>query len=172
MSKMDREMPPRVGQFFLSVQGSEDAPSSRSVFGIAWLTQCFPLAIYAARYWVDLAQFEGVCLSLEVAMEHFDLAKPHFSTWVWIYDIDCRFREIMQSCSKRAQHHCGDRRSSHYITRQFVDSVTLWNTSSSPIRMTSTPWVEYMLPRCIQQLSKDMSILWSYSLNTLQMWRP
>jgi ankyrin repeat protein len=25
----------------------------------------------------------------------FDQAKPHFSTWVWIYDIDHRFREIM-----------------------------------------------------------------------------
>ncbi len=56
----------------------------------------FPLAIYAARYWVDHAQFEGVCSSVKVAMEHlFDPAKPQFSTWVWIYDIDYIFREIM-----------------------------------------------------------------------------
>src|SRR6267154_3319934 len=57
----------------------------------------FPFAIYAARYWVDHAQFDGVCLpNIEVAMEQlFDPAKPHFSTWVWIYDIDHKFREIM-----------------------------------------------------------------------------
>jgi ankyrin repeat protein len=55
-----------------------------------------PFAIYAARYWVDHAKFDGVCSSIEVAMEQlFDKAKPHFSTWVWIYDIDHKFREIM-----------------------------------------------------------------------------
>jgi ankyrin repeat protein len=56
----------------------------------------FSLAIYAARYWVDHAQFDDVCSSIKVAMEQpFDPAKPHFSAWVWIYDIDHRFREIM-----------------------------------------------------------------------------
>src|ERR1700679_255387 len=56
----------------------------------------FPFASYAARYWVDHAQFDGVCSRIEVAMEQlFDKAKPHFSTWVWIYDIDHKFREIM-----------------------------------------------------------------------------
>ena len=56
----------------------------------------FPLAIYAARYWVDHAQFENVCSTIKVAMERlFDPSKPHFSIWVWIYDIDHRFREIM-----------------------------------------------------------------------------
>ena len=56
----------------------------------------FPFATYAARYWVDHAQFDGVCPNIQVAMEQlFDPAKPHFSTWVWIYDIDHKFREIM-----------------------------------------------------------------------------
>ncbi len=56
----------------------------------------FPFAIYAARYWVDHAQFADVCSSIQPAMEQlFDPAKPHFSTWVWIYDIDHTFRGIM-----------------------------------------------------------------------------
>ncbi len=56
----------------------------------------FPLAIYAARYWVDHAQFDNVSSRINIAMEQlFDLAKPQFSTWVWIYDIDHKFREIM-----------------------------------------------------------------------------
>jgi hypothetical protein len=56
----------------------------------------FPLATYAARYWVDHAQFDNVCSSIKVAVEQlFDPFKPHFSVWVWIYDIDYKFREIM-----------------------------------------------------------------------------
>jgi uncharacterized protein YcgI (DUF1989 family) len=55
-----------------------------------------PLAIYAARYWVDHAQFGDVSSNIEDAMERlFDPAKPHFATWVWIYDVDYPFREIL-----------------------------------------------------------------------------
>jgi len=56
----------------------------------------FPLAIYAARYWVKHAQFHDVASGTKGAMELlFDPARPHFSIWVWIYDIDHSFREIM-----------------------------------------------------------------------------
>ncbi len=56
----------------------------------------FSLAIYGARYWVDHAQFENVCSRVKVALEQlFDPVKPHFSAWVWIYDLDQRFREMM-----------------------------------------------------------------------------
>jgi ankyrin repeat protein len=56
----------------------------------------FPFAIYAARYWVDHAQFGNVYSRIKVAMERlFDPGKPHFSAWVWIYDIDHKFRDIM-----------------------------------------------------------------------------
>jgi hypothetical protein len=58
----------------------------------------FPLAIYAARYWVDHARFDDVSSSIEEAMERlFDPARSHFATWVWIYDIDHPFREIMSA---------------------------------------------------------------------------
>ena len=54
------------------------------------------LAIYAAQHWVDHAQFEDVSSTIEDAMEPlFDSTKSHFATWVWIYDIDYPFREVM-----------------------------------------------------------------------------
>jgi ankyrin repeat protein len=48
-----------------------------------------PLALYAAQHWVDHAQFEMVSKSVEDGMQHlFDLAKPHFTVWLKLYDID------------------------------------------------------------------------------------
>ena len=47
----------------------------------------FPLARYAAQYWVKHAQFESVSLRIEEGMGRlFDADKPHFSTWLWIYN--------------------------------------------------------------------------------------
>ena len=43
-----------------------------------------PLAPYAARHWVDHAQFRNVSSDIQEVMEHlFDPAKPHFAAWVW-----------------------------------------------------------------------------------------
>ena len=48
-----------------------------------------PLTLYASRYWVDHAKFEGVSPSIQDLMERlFDLDRPHFATWVWLYDMD------------------------------------------------------------------------------------
>jgi len=56
----------------------------------------FPLAIYAARYWVDHAQAYGVSPRIKDGAERlFDREKPYFATWVWIHDIDYPFREMM-----------------------------------------------------------------------------
>jgi hypothetical protein len=56
----------------------------------------FPLASYAARHWVDHAQFRNVPLHIHEAMERlFDTAKPHFAAWVWLYDIDRYWIEPM-----------------------------------------------------------------------------
>jgi ankyrin repeat protein len=49
----------------------------------------FPLALYAARHWVDHAQFKGVSSQIQDVMGRlFDPARPHFAAWVWLYDID------------------------------------------------------------------------------------
>ena len=56
----------------------------------------FPLSGYAAQHWVDHGQFEGVSPAIQVAMEHLcNPEKPHFSAWVWIYDIDDPWRGEM-----------------------------------------------------------------------------
>ena len=47
----------------------------------------FPLAEYAAKHWVDHAQFEHVMPNVEEGIKQlFDPNKPHLATWVWIYD--------------------------------------------------------------------------------------
>jgi Ankyrin repeats (3 copies)/Ankyrin repeats (many copies) len=49
--------------------------------------QKFPLAEYAAEFWVDHALFEGVSQNTEEAMKQlFDASKSHFAVWLWIYD--------------------------------------------------------------------------------------
>ena len=58
----------------------------------------FPLAPYAARYWVKHAQFRNVSSHIEEVMKHlFDPAKPHFAAWVWLYDIDSDWKEPMSN---------------------------------------------------------------------------
>jgi len=48
-----------------------------------------PLAYYAARYWVDHAQFEDVSSHVQDVMEcFFDAEKPHWAAWHHVYDID------------------------------------------------------------------------------------
>ena len=49
----------------------------------------FPLAQYAAKHWVDHAKFEQVSAHVREAMEDlFDPAKPHFTAWLRVHDMD------------------------------------------------------------------------------------
>jgi uncharacterized protein YjhX (UPF0386 family) len=49
----------------------------------------FPLAQYAAAYWVMHAHFENVASYIKAGMEClFDVDKSYFATWLWIYDGD------------------------------------------------------------------------------------
>ena len=51
-----------------------------------------PLMKYAAKHWVDHAQFGNVSTSKKDGMRRlFDLTKPHFSAWLKSYDIDARW---------------------------------------------------------------------------------
>ena len=52
----------------------------------------FPLAEYAAEYWVDHARFEDVLRGVEDGTKQlFDPTKPHFAVWVWIHDLEDRY---------------------------------------------------------------------------------
>ena len=58
----------------------------------------FPLAIYAARHWVDHSRFGDVSSHIQEAMERlFDPTLPHFAVWVWLYDIDRHWIKPMSS---------------------------------------------------------------------------
>ena len=49
----------------------------------------FPLAPYAAQYWVDHAQFEDVSSDIQHGMEFlFDKNRPHLAAWLWLYNIE------------------------------------------------------------------------------------
>ena len=49
----------------------------------------FPLALYAARNWVDHAKFENVACQVQDGMEElFHPMKPHLRTWIRIHNVD------------------------------------------------------------------------------------
>jgi hypothetical protein len=55
-----------------------------------------PFAIYAARYWVDHVKFVGTSSTVpDLIKRLFDPDKPHFATWVWMYNIDCPWKGSM-----------------------------------------------------------------------------
>jgi ankyrin repeat protein len=55
----------------------------------------FPLARYAAQYWPTHARSENASSRIKDGIEClFDAEKPHFATWLWIYDEDRRGRSM------------------------------------------------------------------------------
>ncbi|KAF8490662.1 hypothetical protein F5888DRAFT_1098085 [Russula emetica] len=55
----------------------------------------FPLALYAAQYWARHARIENVSSRIKDGMEClFDADKPHFATWLWIYNEDQWYRSM------------------------------------------------------------------------------
>jgi hypothetical protein len=62
-----------------------------------------PLACYAARHWVDHAQFEDVSSHIQDVMVYFfDADKPHWAAWHRVYDID---NQDWSGCGKQCVHH-------------------------------------------------------------------
>jgi len=51
--------------------------------------QEIPLAKYAAQFWVEHAQFEGVSSRIRDVMEYFfDIDRPHWAAWLRVHNID------------------------------------------------------------------------------------
>ena len=64
----------------------------------------FPLALYAARYWPTHARFENASSRIKNGMEClFDDDKPHFATWLWIYNRDDYGRPITSMSTMRPE---------------------------------------------------------------------
>ena len=63
-----------------------------------------PLSEYAAKHWVDHAQFKDVSSRMRGAMEYFfDADKPHFAAWHEVYDIDGGWRMFSPSIVPRGK---------------------------------------------------------------------
>jgi len=49
----------------------------------------YHMSSYAAQHWVNHAQFENISSEIQDGLKSlFDKDKPHFATWIWVYDID------------------------------------------------------------------------------------
>ncbi|KAH9958459.1 hypothetical protein BC827DRAFT_1269518 [Russula dissimulans] len=49
----------------------------------------YHLASYAAQHWINHVQFENISSEIHDGLDSlFNRARPHFSTWIWIYDVD------------------------------------------------------------------------------------
>ena len=63
----------------------------------------FPLARYAAQYWPPHARFENVSSHIMDGMKRLIAAdKPHFATWLWIYNED-RGRPMSTTCPEKPE---------------------------------------------------------------------
>ena len=64
----------------------------------------FPLARYAAQYWATHARFENASSRIKDGMEClFDADKPHFATWLWIYNEDFPGRSMFTTCPEKPE---------------------------------------------------------------------
>ena len=64
----------------------------------------FPLARYAAHYWPTHARVENVSSRIEDGMKClFDADKPHFATWLWVYNEDRLGRSMRTICPEKPE---------------------------------------------------------------------
>ncbi|KAI9438881.1 hypothetical protein BJY52DRAFT_1217340 [Lactarius psammicola] len=64
----------------------------------------FPLVRYAARHWVDHAEFEKVSSRVRDGMDDlFDNSKPHFAAWLRMHDMDEDWEDF--TFQQRRSHH-------------------------------------------------------------------
>jgi hypothetical protein len=64
----------------------------------------FPLARYAARYWPPHARFGNASSCIKDGTEClFDADKPHFATWLWIYNEDWPYRSMSTTCPSKPE---------------------------------------------------------------------
>jgi len=61
----------------------------------------YPLAFYAAHHWFEHARFGNVSFSICDSMgQLFDPGKPHFPSWIWIYDADEEHMDLAERPSQ------------------------------------------------------------------------
>jgi ankyrin repeat protein len=64
----------------------------------------FPLARYAAQYWVTHAQFENASSQIKDGMECLsDADKPYFATWLWVYNEEWPNHSMSTMCPSKPE---------------------------------------------------------------------
>jgi hypothetical protein len=64
----------------------------------------FPLARYAAQYWPTHARFENASSRVKDGMKClFDADRPHFATWLWIYNEDQDGDSLFPMCPEKPE---------------------------------------------------------------------
>jgi ankyrin repeat protein len=64
----------------------------------------FPLARYAAQFWNTHARFENALSRIQDGMEClFDADKPHFATWLWVYNEDWGGLSMSTMCPEKPE---------------------------------------------------------------------
>ena len=64
----------------------------------------FPLAVYAAKNWVDYAQIQDVLPTIQDEVKClFDPNNHHVSVWVWLYDPDLKVGDRRSKCPSQAR---------------------------------------------------------------------
>jgi ankyrin repeat protein len=64
----------------------------------------FPLARYASRFWTTHARFENASPRIKDGMAClFDADKPHFATWLWMYNEDRTGRSMFTKCPEKPE---------------------------------------------------------------------
>jgi ankyrin repeat protein len=140
----------------------------------------FPLSMYAAQYWVEHGQFENVSSYIqELMVQLFDPSKRHFSTWVWIYDVDQPWDWVEHMSSKRPKQPegvglyyatiCGFRGLVEHLIRSCPEDVNAWGgTHSTPLHASLTKGY-FDIAELLLEHGADTSILDNVGLGPLHM---
>jgi ankyrin repeat protein len=66
--------------------------------------ESFPLARYAAQYWATHARFENASSCIKDGIEClFDADKPHFATWLWVYNEERPNQSMSTTCPEKPE---------------------------------------------------------------------
>ena len=103
----------------------------------------FPLALYAARNWVDHAKFENVASQVQDGMEElFNPTKPHLRTWIRIHNVYSYIdSEQIDECPSVELHYaafCGfSRLAKHLISTRALDVNAKVHKGWTPLHVAS-----------------------------------
>ena len=125
----------------------------------------YPLAEYAARYWVDHARFEDVSGNIEDGMRRlFDPSEPHLAIWVWIFDPMSPGQQQTRQAERPLQ---SKRPPLHYAANYGLYSITKFLIIHHSQDVHSQAFDDRSL-HCIWRRGGDMKMLFTCFSSTMR----